>query len=359
MLQYIDSAIGFIMIMLTISLVIMVIMQGVSSLLDLRGRNLVWAMEQLFKQISPETKDIGDQAKTTFSTWTKLLRARFAKISVAEEIAHAIASHPTVTSNATSLATAIRPEEIRDVLRAIKEGKGRQPFESLDKKVQEQINTLLQPVEDKKSDIQAVNSALSAIDQLVPAQAAEVKRVLNAAVAATSSATIDKVMAAVRTEAADKTAAIEIKVRAEVEKVTALEQGIEEWFNTVMDHASSRFTKHNRFWTLVIAIGLTVFFRIDSIDVFRQAFSNPDVRAKLLNAADGAQKQAEDILQRQHLGTQALQDLIAQDKVSEATKTNLTKMPLPNRDTCTDGADYLRGIAHGDGRRGAGLQQDL
>src|SRR5580765_2975587 len=98
-----------------------------------------------------------------------------------------------------------------------------------------------------------------------------------------------------------------------------------------MDHASARFTKHNRFWTLVIAIGLTVFFRIDSIDVFRQVFSNPDVRAKLLNAADGAQKQAEDILQRQHLGTQALQDLIAQDKVSEATKTNLTKMPLPNR----------------------------
>ena len=72
---------------------------------------------------------------------------------------------------------------------------------------------LLQPVEDKRTDIQAVNTALSAIDQLVPAQAAEVKRILNTAVAATSTAAIDKVMAAVKAQAADKAAAIERSCR--------------------------------------------------------------------------------------------------------------------------------------------------
>ena len=355
MLQYIDSGIGFILIMLTISLVIMVLMQAVSSVLDLRGRNLVWAMEQLFKQISPDTKskivttkDLPgniDKFKHFLKTKSNnLLRARFAKVTVAEEIANAIANHPAIAPNASSLATAIRPEEITDVLKAIKDGTGRQAFYELDAKTQAQINALLQPVERARPDIQAVNTALSEIDRLVPAQAAEVKNILNAAIAATSSATVDKVMAAVRTEAADKMAAIEVKLQSEVAKVTALEQGVEKWFNTVMDHASTRFTKHNRFWTLVIAIGLTVFFRVDSIEIFTQIFSSPELQAKLVSAADGVNKQAEEILQRKHVGSQALEDLVAQGKVSDATKTQLATIP-PNRDTCADGAAYLQGIS--------------
>jgi hypothetical protein len=343
-LQYVDSAIGFVMIILTISLVIMVIMQAVSSVLDLRGRNLIWAMEQLLRQISPEARDVPVQGKGTFSTWAKLLRARFAKISVPEDIAHAIANHPTLTSNASSLATAIRPEEILDVLQAIRDGKGRQRFTDLDTNVQAQINRLLQPVESATADVEAVNNALSAIDRLVPGQAAEVKKVLNTAVAATSSAAIEKVMTAVKAQAAEKAEAIEKAVQERIQNATVLEQGLEKWFSTVMDHASSRFTKHNRFWTLVIAVGLTVFFRIDSIEVFTRIFAHPELRATLVNAADEAQKQDVEILRRQHVGTQALQDMIAQGKLSDAVKTALAKAPLPNQDTCADGNEYLRGI---------------
>jgi len=345
-LQYIDSAIGFAMIMLTVSLIIMVIMQAVSSLLDLRGRNLVWAMEQLFNQISPETKDKAiDETKSTFSGWTKLLRARFTKISVAEEIAHAIANHPALTANANSLATAIRPDEIRDVLQAIKDGKGRKPFEQLDDAVQQQIKALLQPVEDKRTDIQAVNSALSAIDQLVPAQAAQVKAIVNAAITAISTATIDRVMAEVKAQAADKAEAIETQVQEAIRNATALEQGLEKWFNAIMDHASTRFTKHNRFWTLIIAICLTLYFRVDSDQIFKQIFSNPELRATLVNAAEGATKQAEEILRRQHLGTQALQDLVAQGKLSEKTRANLLARLPADKDTCTEGAAYLAEMA--------------
>jgi hypothetical protein len=68
------------------------------------------------------------------------------------------------------------------------------------------------------------------------------------------------------------------------------------------------------------------------------------LQAKLVSAADGVNKQAEEILQRKHVGTQALEDLVSQGKVSDATKTQLATIP-PNRDTCADGAAYLQGIS--------------
>jgi len=107
-----------------------------------------------------------------------------------------------------------------------------------------------------------------------------------------------------------------------------------------MDHASTRFTKHNRFWTLIIAVCLTLYFRIDSDQIFKQIFSNPELRARLVSAADGATKQAEGILQRQHLGTQALQELVAQGKLTDQTRASLARLPS-DKDTCTEGATYL------------------
>ncbi len=247
-----------------------------SSFLDLRGRNLIWAMEQLFKQISPESAMIPkDPGKTTFSAWTKLFRARFARASVAEEIAHAIANHPALWQTPASLAAAIRPHELQDILQAIRDGKGRKPFDQLDPQVQQQINNMLRPVEDLNTDIQGVSGALSSIDQLVTEKAEEVKKILNAAVTATSRAAIDRVMAEVKMQAADKLEAIAKKVQEEIQKATVLERGVEKWFNTVMDHACARFVKHNRLATPIIAIMVTLFFRIE-------------LRAKLVNTVDGA-----------------------------------------------------------------------
>ena len=57
MLQQIDTAIAFTVVMLMLSLIVTAAVQMITALTDLRGRNLAWGLENLLRQAEPEFRE--------------------------------------------------------------------------------------------------------------------------------------------------------------------------------------------------------------------------------------------------------------------------------------------------------------
>ena len=56
MLQQVDSAIAFAVVMLILSLIITALVQIVNASFDVRGLNLVWALTRLFHEVDPSLR---------------------------------------------------------------------------------------------------------------------------------------------------------------------------------------------------------------------------------------------------------------------------------------------------------------
>src|ERR1700731_2168240 len=100
MLKQLDVLIGFAMVMSLVSMLIMAISQMVLSGLQLRGKQLMDALEAMFKTLKP---DLGAKAKG---------------------LAEAVLRHPLISDSAKSgdnrgLASAIRPEELLEILKKL------------------------------------------------------------------------------------------------------------------------------------------------------------------------------------------------------------------------------------------------
>src|SRR5438477_7189821 len=120
MLAYLDTIIGFAVVMLAISLLITILIQMISALLSHRGSNLRWGLETLFAKMAPTVyPDLARNAR-----------------SVAEHVL----THPLVSDSLFSksplckwpligplverfqLASAIRPEELVGILEHLASG---------------------------------------------------------------------------------------------------------------------------------------------------------------------------------------------------------------------------------------------
>src|SRR5258708_7841846 len=104
MLKQLDILIGFVTVMSIVSLLITVITQLISSKWDLRGKNLLWALEAMFLTLKPDLKT-GDKNK-------------------AFALADAILRHPAISDSIQSdggrtLASAIRPAELLSIIEKI------------------------------------------------------------------------------------------------------------------------------------------------------------------------------------------------------------------------------------------------
>jgi hypothetical protein len=97
MLQWLDTLIGLVVIILSVSLIIMILNQIIVALLNLRGRNLKNSIVLLLENSSDELKDYAD------------------KISQ-KALSHPLVSDKRSKSGYMSLATTIRPKELLGIL---------------------------------------------------------------------------------------------------------------------------------------------------------------------------------------------------------------------------------------------------
>ncbi|MEP7011268.1 MAG: hypothetical protein ABJC13_13175 [Acidobacteriota bacterium] len=122
LLNYLDSAIGFIVVILMFSLVITILVQMVGVLLQLRGKSLLRGVELLFHEIDPDLK------------------------SQAKALADQVLRHPAIAEDTKRLASALQSHELKLVLQSLAEAADANP--QLKKALDERRATVFGRIDD-------------------------------------------------------------------------------------------------------------------------------------------------------------------------------------------------------------------
>jgi len=299
MLQQIDTAIAFAVVMLMLSLIVTADVQVISALTDLRGRNLASGLANLLNQIEPD------------------LRAKLGrKSTIAEHIANAVVRHPAI-AHAGTRAKALSQGELVRVLEDLCSDR---PAAAIEDQAKQTLKALL----DKR--ITRANPAIAeaVVKQLnldFPGQEAKVKAALDSAFGT----------------------------------VSKLEQEVGRWFDTVMNRLSDIFTRKTRIITVAISALIVIALHIDSGEILRQIVQSPELRAKLTAMSESALVQADktfdnseraaaaiDAMKKAH-AEKAAQDAKSEDAAIEAA---LGKMPA-HLTRCVDGRNALLDASKG------------
>jgi len=255
MLAYLDTLIGFAVVMLVMSLLITILTQMVSALLNHRGSNLLWGLKTLFANIDPK---------------------QFPKLTAnAEAVAHAVLTHCLISDSWFSgnkvaqsigrqfplvqqlftrfqLATAIRPGELRDILQHLAS------------------NTLAENEKELAAEIQK----LLGITQVTAAAAAALGQQGAANAITGAGQTVQNTV---------------VMVEAEIPK-------LEDWFNSIMDRVSEKFVMYMRIWTVAFAAIFAFATGLNSIALMSELYTNGAFRNALVGAGQQAINSANTIL---------------------------------------------------------------
>jgi hypothetical protein len=285
-------------VMLLLSMIITVVVQAISALLDLRGQNLVWGLANLFQQISQKAREPGKGI------------GLFGMNNAAQELAKAVTAHSAITSTPKGgvyKAKAIRPDELIMVLQQLNIEKATNGLSTAARSLLESLLTNDVPgTIDNTEDMQKLSAEFS---KRFPMHSTMLQDALN--------------------DIAGKT--------------TQIAAGVDKWFHTVMDRASDRFVRNTRFWTIVGAAVLAFGFQVNSIEIYRHIANDSAVRSKLVANADTIVQQAQKTLTP--LGTTELDKLPDNPNLkqqSAAVKTALAKAP-PHTGmvNCAQGKEWL------------------
>src|SRR6267154_1495759 len=297
MLQQLDIAIAFVVLMLILSLLVTAIVQAISAVLDLRGRNLARALADLFKQMDPSLRA---KAGENFRNW--LAHPFTRETTLATQLADAVATHPILAHTFTR-AKAVRKDELLDVLKDLCSDN---PNGAIDATVQTKLKAMLgSQLSHGAGSAEAIQALASKIVAQVPPEAKD----------AVNKAVVDA-----------------------LGKVSSLEAGVEKWFDTVMDRASDIFTRWTRIITVAISVLLVVVMQIDAGSILSQISTNSEVRAGLIKISDAALSRAEDLEKESHRGSTALKKFVADRKLA-IPESNLNEMPPFG--TCDQAASWL------------------
>ena len=285
-------------------------------MLQLRGRNLFWAMQRLLAQVDPSLAGHGRQ------------------------IADVLLHHPALTHRKRSSALAVRKEEVVRLLTDLAkapEGERWDPWyrRLLRNVVPDLLRKLLarlfpHPTHELDADARAALKRLLAV-QVPGAKEAEVARVQ--AVAAALQDLLPSQTAAVTT--------VVDKMLAETNKLAA---EVNAWFDTFMDRSSERFKLRMRYVTALVALVLALGLRVDALDLLRQLSSNETLRGSLVDLSQPALGQAGDVSKlderRRNLASSVL-EMLRQDPVHKDRLAGLPEAPKGYADQ-SDGLVWLK-----------------
>jgi hypothetical protein len=306
MLQQIDTAIAFAVVMLMLSLIVMAIVQMVSALIDLRGRNLASGLQNLLRQIEPDFRNPLRQETTTPQTKSDSGKQQNQWPTIAQQIAEVVVRHPAI-AHAGTRAKAVSQSELIRVLRDLCSA---QPAATLQGAAKEKLKALLDArVPDGTETVAAAQALAQQLAAKLPGQDAQVKAAVDATFAT----------------------------------VSRLEHQLDQWFDTVMDRLSDIFTRKVRVITVVVSVLLVAALQIDSGEILRQIIHSPELRAKLTEMSDTALSQADKLFDNSERAASALADVrknYSNDPKDAQTVAALAKVPS-HLTRCVDGRNAL------------------
>lgn len=254
MLQNLDTVIAFAMIMLMLSLIITVLVQAVVAALELRGNNLIASLAKVLLQVEPSLRN---------------------NPAIAKEIAAKVAEHPSLVHFSTAQGSVgtflakfftrpVKGIEAKEWIRLLDE-LGNDPNNGLGKEAKDALNQLL----------------ATEVPGATPERMEQAKKI-----AAQLSAAFPF-----------QTQMVEQSIQKALGSTRKIVAGTEKWFDAVMDRSSDWFTTQTRVWTVILAIGLALVFKVDSLLIIRQLADNPEVRAKLVQGTGQVLDQAKKDMQ--------------------------------------------------------------
>jgi hypothetical protein len=243
-LEHIDTMIGFTVIMLMFSLLITVLVQMANSLFDLRGKNLLWGVERLLRQMDPA------------------LNAH------AAELAERIVTHPALApwsrisyrKSGKARATAIRPGELVKVLKDL----ARKDSELLPE-ARASLTALIDPA--------GAGAAPPEVITRIEGAATELAKALP-----TEAAVVTDAFARLKSD------------------LGSLESRVANWFDTVMDRTSERFLYHVRVTTAIASLLFAFLLHVDSLQIIRRVGEDHELRAQLVQLANPTLARADTVL---------------------------------------------------------------
>jgi hypothetical protein len=284
MLRWLDTLIGFSLIMLVFSLVVTALVQFVTSWLNTRGRHLRGGLAQLLMQVHPQLNH-----------------------SAAKEIATAVLRHPLVSRESsflgmiaqllpanrkikpregsplwfqgTRLGTVIEREKLIKLLAGFAaKDEPLEISEASRKSLLEVLGFLRDPAAAANTgDAAATGSAAKPhTTQEIAAATAAAKRALDYVRLASLQLEVDQPELA--THLREGVAIAQEMQREFVAKLNA-------WFDTTMERVTGRFVGNTRIITLLSALLVVAVAHLDAIEVFRRISMDPELRSSLVAQA--------------------------------------------------------------------------
>lgn len=255
MLKQLDVLIGFAVVLSIVSMLIMAISQMVLSGLQLRGKQMMDALEAMFVTLDPTL------------------------VGKAKGLAEAVLRHPLISDSAKSdgkrgLASAIRPGELLAILENLR-ASAANPAGWVGNK------TLLHEPVTINQVATAAGNVLTALEHPNPA-VANAKEQLSGLLGAIPNS--QPAMQHLQT----------IDAQAKINLQSTL-QRTEKWFGTAEDRAREWFATRAQQCNVVIGCLLAFGLQLDAIKLYRQLESDDAYRTALVGEATIVQKQAQDL----------------------------------------------------------------
>lgn len=296
MLEYLDIAIGFATVMLLLSLIVTAVVQAVSAILDLRGRNLVWALAKLFDQMLVQAAD--DKARRDPA-------AAVTRAANAKALAKAVAGHPAIAPSARLTAKAIRPGELREILHRLAQGSATELLPG----AKTALETLAAArIPGGPETVEHATLVARELERFVPQYGQAVQDVID-------------------------------RLKGQTSLVSS---EIATWFDTVMDRSSDRFARTSKFWSAGVGAVLALTLHVDSVALIHQISSNAGVRSELVAMAQPSLEHAKQMEDYANIAGSTFSEL----KQQEAFKVALQKAPAAMT-RCADGRAWIQENAGG------------
>jgi hypothetical protein len=303
MLKQLDTLIGLAVVMSMVSVIIMTITQAISSLVALRGRNLLDALETLFHRISPG-------------------------LTGARELAELVLKRPVLSDSTLSIKG--NAPEAWKLASAISAGECLEAIRRIATLGTNEIQASLAP----KSHGLITNAQVAAQTILTALGTSEARESARAAMAAATDAGLP----------AQAVANIGQHVNALLaEAAGAAMMELQKWsesFATVQTRAEQWFTVYTRRYTVVLAFIMAFALQLDALQLVQRLSDDTGFRNAMVSLAKPVQTQVDEALNKTLVGTVYYATLKEMKAVDTDVKTFTD--PTDQQATRSSAEDWLR-----------------
>jgi len=259
MLAHLDTLIAFAVVMLGVSLIITTLTQAVSTVLGLRGTNLLWGVQTLLEDIDPALESQAEQILLHPMISDSISNSWFMSLFQKWPLLGRLVKR-------WRLASAIRSDELVRMLgkRAAELRAQNGPGENggmSDAQIADRIDQALAAADSEA--VRRVRMVREAFQTLAPNYAVQVDKSLD-------------------------------QIATNTQQAVAR---VEAWFNTTMDRVSQRFSTHLRFWTIGFSFALALGFQLDTFQIINQLWTDPQAREALVQNRGAMLKEASAVIQ--------------------------------------------------------------